>query len=97
MPLSFISLMALSRPPTPLPAKLCISGAIDHPGVYEVEFGTSLRELLDFAGGAPIISGTSLPASDIHTTEVADAWKTGLEAHEQSNTALISNVADEIL
>jgi NADH-quinone oxidoreductase subunit F len=31
----------------------CISGAIDHPGVYEVEFGTSLRKLLDFAGGAP--------------------------------------------
>ena len=31
----------------------CISGAIDRPGVYEVEFGTSLRELLDFAGGAP--------------------------------------------
>jgi NADH-quinone oxidoreductase subunit F len=31
----------------------CLSGAIDRPGVYEVEFGTTLRELLDFAGGPP--------------------------------------------
>ncbi len=31
----------------------CLSGAIDRPGVYEVEFGTTLRELLDMAGGAP--------------------------------------------
>ena len=31
----------------------CLSGAIDRPGVYEVDFGTTLRELLDFAGGPP--------------------------------------------
>jgi NADH-quinone oxidoreductase subunit F len=31
----------------------CLSGAIDRPGVYEVEFGTTLRQLLDMAGGAP--------------------------------------------
>ena len=31
----------------------CVSGAIDRPGVYEVEFGTTLRQLLDFAGGPP--------------------------------------------
>ncbi|MBT8211666.1 MAG: SLBB domain-containing protein, partial [Acidimicrobiia bacterium] len=29
----------------------CLSGAIGRPGVYEVPFGTSLRELLDLAGG----------------------------------------------
>ncbi len=31
----------------------CVSGAIDRPGVYEVELGTTLGELLDFAGGPP--------------------------------------------
>ncbi len=31
----------------------CVSGAIDRPGVYEVEFGTTMRELLEFAGGPP--------------------------------------------
>ncbi|MDD7942228.1 NAD(P)H-dependent oxidoreductase subunit E [Actinomycetospora lutea] len=30
----------------------CVSGAVGAPGVYEVEFGTTLRELLDLAGGA---------------------------------------------
>ncbi|MFC5141069.1 NAD(P)H-dependent oxidoreductase subunit E [Actinomycetospora rhizophila] len=30
----------------------CVSGAVGTPGVYEVEFGTTLRELLDLAGGA---------------------------------------------
>ena len=31
----------------------CLSGAVDMPGVYEVEFGTTLRQLLDLAGGPP--------------------------------------------
>jgi NADH-quinone oxidoreductase subunit F len=29
----------------------CVSGAVADPGVYEVEFGTTLRELLTLAGG----------------------------------------------
>ncbi|MEQ3553766.1 NAD(P)H-dependent oxidoreductase subunit E [Pseudonocardia nematodicida] len=29
----------------------CVSGAVGTPGVYEVDFGTTLRELLDLAGG----------------------------------------------
>ncbi len=29
----------------------CISGAVTTPGVYEVEFGVTLRELIDLAGG----------------------------------------------
>ncbi|MER5673314.1 NAD(P)H-dependent oxidoreductase subunit E [Pseudonocardia alni] len=29
----------------------CVSGAVGVPGVYEVDFGTTLRELLDLAGG----------------------------------------------
>ena len=30
----------------------CLSGAVAAPGVYEVEFGVTLRQLLDLAGGA---------------------------------------------
>src|SRR5205823_1463429 len=29
----------------------CLSGCVERPGLYEVEFGTSLRELLALAGG----------------------------------------------
>ena len=29
----------------------CLSGAVRHPGVYEVPFGTTLRALIDLAGG----------------------------------------------
>jgi NADH-quinone oxidoreductase subunit F len=32
---------------------LCVSGTIVRPGVYEVAFGTTLRELLELAGGVP--------------------------------------------
>lgn len=31
----------------------CISGNVEKPGVYEVPFGKTLRELLDLAGGVP--------------------------------------------
>jgi NADH-quinone oxidoreductase subunit F len=33
------------------PKLFCVSGNISRPGVYEVAFGTTLRELLDLAGG----------------------------------------------
>ena len=35
------------------PKLFCVSGAVVRPGVYEVPFGTTLRELLDLAGGPP--------------------------------------------
>ena len=35
------------------PKLFCVSGHVSRPGVYEVEFGTTLRELLDLAGGVP--------------------------------------------
>ena len=35
------------------PKLFCLSGAVVRPGVYEVAFGTTLRELLDLAGGVP--------------------------------------------
>ena len=31
----------------------CLSGAVARPGVYEVPFGITLRELIDLAGGVP--------------------------------------------
>ena len=42
------------------PKLFCLSGAVARPGVYEVPFGTTLRELLDLAGGVP--AGRSLRA-----------------------------------
>jgi NADH-quinone oxidoreductase subunit F len=33
------------------PKLFCLSGHIERPGVYEVQFGTTLRELIDLAGG----------------------------------------------
>jgi NADH-quinone oxidoreductase subunit F len=42
------------------PKLFCVSGAVARPGVYEVPFGTTLRELLDLAGG--VTAGRSLRA-----------------------------------
>ncbi|HVL53249.1 MAG TPA: NAD(P)H-dependent oxidoreductase subunit E, partial [Vitreimonas sp.] len=35
------------------PKLFCLSGHVAHPGVYEVEFGATLRDLLELAGGVP--------------------------------------------
>jgi NADH-quinone oxidoreductase subunit F len=35
------------------PKLFCLSGHIARPGVYEVEFGASLRDLIELAGGVP--------------------------------------------
>jgi len=35
------------------PKLFCLSGHIARPGVYEVEFGTTLRELIETGGGVP--------------------------------------------
>jgi len=35
------------------PKLFCLSGHVARPGVYEVPFGTTLRELLSLAGGVP--------------------------------------------
>jgi NADH-quinone oxidoreductase subunit F len=42
------------------PKLFCVSGHVARPGVYEVEFGTTLRELLELAGG--VRGGRSLRA-----------------------------------
>jgi len=35
------------------PKLFCLSGSVARPGLYEVPFGTSLRELLELGGGVP--------------------------------------------
>ena len=35
------------------PKLFCLSGHVARPGTYEVEFGATLRELIDMAGGVP--------------------------------------------
>jgi NADH-quinone oxidoreductase subunit F len=42
------------------PKLFCVSGHVARPGVYEVEFGATLRELLDLAGG--VADGRALKA-----------------------------------
>jgi NADH-quinone oxidoreductase subunit F len=42
------------------PKLFCVSGAVTQPGTYEVPFGTTLRELLELAGG--VSSGRTLRA-----------------------------------
>jgi NADH-quinone oxidoreductase subunit F len=35
------------------PKLFCLSGNVERPGVYEVEFGATLRDLIELAGGVP--------------------------------------------
>jgi NADH-quinone oxidoreductase subunit F len=42
------------------PKLFCVSGSVEQPGTYEVPFGTTLRQLLELAGG--VRSGRSLRA-----------------------------------
>src|SRR4029078_1577693 len=35
------------------PKLFCLSGHVARPGTYEVEFGATLRDLIDLAGGVP--------------------------------------------
>jgi NADH-quinone oxidoreductase subunit F len=39
------------------PKLFCVSGAVEQPGTYEVPFGTTVRELLELAGGLRAGSG----------------------------------------
>ena len=42
------------------PKLFCLSGHVERPGVYEVEFGATLRDLIDLAGG--VTGGTDIRA-----------------------------------
>ena len=41
----------IGTPDSTGPRLFCLSGCVEHPGVYEVEHGITLRELLEMAGG----------------------------------------------
>jgi len=45
---------------SPGPKLFCVSGDVVHPGLYEIPFGVTLRELLEMAGG--VASGKTLQA-----------------------------------
>jgi NADH-quinone oxidoreductase subunit F len=42
---------AIGTPGSTGPKLFCVSGCVTRPGVYEVEFGVTLRQLLELAGG----------------------------------------------
>jgi NADH-quinone oxidoreductase subunit F len=44
---------AIGTEGSPGPKLFCVSGHVNRPGVYEVDFGATLRELLELAGGVP--------------------------------------------
>ena len=41
------------------PKLFCVSGHVGRPGIYEVPFGTTLRALIELAGGVPAADGAS--------------------------------------
>ena len=41
------------------PKLFCVSGHVGQPGIYEVPFGTTLRALIELAGGVPAARGAS--------------------------------------
>ena len=43
----------LGTPQSTGPKLFCLSGSVNRPGVYEVEFGATLGELIEMAGGMP--------------------------------------------
>jgi NADH-quinone oxidoreductase subunit F len=45
------------------PKLFCVSGHVGRPGIYEVPFGTSLRALLQLAGGVPAAAGVTMDAA----------------------------------
>jgi NADH-quinone oxidoreductase subunit F len=42
------------------PKLFCVSGHVGRPGIYEVPFGTTMRALLELAGGVPAAPGVAL-------------------------------------
>ena len=50
----------IGTPDSTGPRLFCLSGCVERPGVYEVEHGITLRELIELAGG--VRGGTSLKA-----------------------------------
>ncbi|HEX6020816.1 MAG TPA: NAD(P)H-dependent oxidoreductase subunit E [Solirubrobacter sp.] len=70
------------------PKLFCVSGAVERPGVYEVEFGVTLRELLEMAGVAPNLQAVLLggAAGSFVTPEELDLRLTIEDAREKGTT-----------
>jgi NADH-quinone oxidoreductase subunit F len=65
---------------SPGPKLFCVSGDVAKPGVYEVPFGVTLRELLEMAGS----STDSFPDSRMKTDSIADTSRGLGTAHVQA-------------
>jgi NADH-quinone oxidoreductase subunit F len=71
------------------PKLFCVCGAVERPGTYEVTFGTTLRELLELAGGvAPDLQAVLLggAAGTFVTPEELDLRLTFEDAREVGTT-----------
>jgi competence protein ComEA len=51
--------ITLLPPPSPIPFQVQISGAVQHPGVYELPPGSRLQDAIDLAGGFTIDANIS--------------------------------------
>ncbi len=51
---------SVGTPSSPGTRLFCVSGAVTRPGLYELPFGASLRQLCDLAGAAPGLSAVLL-------------------------------------
>jgi NADH:ubiquinone oxidoreductase subunit F (NADH-binding) len=83
----------LGTPEHPGSALVTLRGPVDHPGVYEIEHGSSLESLIDAAGGshegvrAILIggyAGTWIDARELSAMTLDDGW---LAAHGASTGA----------
>jgi NADH-quinone oxidoreductase subunit F len=70
------------------PKLFCVSGAVARPGTYEVPFGTTLRELLELAGGTQDLYAVLLggAAGSFVTPENLDLKLTFEDAREVGTT-----------
>jgi NADH-quinone oxidoreductase subunit F len=75
------------------PKLFCVSGAVGRPGTYEVPFGTTLRDLIELAGGAPDLRAVLLggAAGSFVTPGELDLPLT-FEAAREAGTTLGSGV-----
>lgn len=77
----------------------CLSGDVQTPGVYEVPFGTSLRELIELAGGASgdiraiLIGGAAGSFADVEHLEVPMSFEGLREENLQLGSGVVMVVS----
>src|SRR5437764_14930895 len=72
------------------PKLFCVSGSVARPGVYEVPFGATLRDLLDLAGG--VTAGRSLQAVLLGGPAGAFVGPSGLDVPRTFEGAIAAGV-----